>query len=263
MLVKHRVKTLLNSLIRHKRVALFHTGRCGSTVLASMLRQHPDWHWGGELFEKYMSVLPKQKIDSDFVRRTILTSECASVSPIYGFETKYLPQQHLSDNCLNMKLSAYVNLLNSIGFNYFITLHRRNYLKRAISVQVAMERGSWHSTEKPVSLTPVYINLSSVPNGCKTQSMLDLFDTIEKSYSELKECLSSTKYHLSLTYEDDIEQNPITAYNKICEFLNVSLQQPQVKLQRINPFPNKDVVQNWEEICGLLKDTQYSWMLRE
>ncbi len=32
---------------------MLHFGRCGSTVLATMLSQHPDVTWDGELFEMY------------------------------------------------------------------------------------------------------------------------------------------------------------------------------------------------------------------
>ena len=37
--------------LRRGNLVMFHVGRSGSTVLASLLQQHPDMYWDGELFD--------------------------------------------------------------------------------------------------------------------------------------------------------------------------------------------------------------------
>ena len=46
------IATSWNARNREDYVAMFHIGRCGSTVLANMLSDHSEFHWGAEIFEK-------------------------------------------------------------------------------------------------------------------------------------------------------------------------------------------------------------------
>ena len=46
------VKELRTVLPVATSAVMFHTGRCGSTVLAKMLNQHSDIYWAGEIFER-------------------------------------------------------------------------------------------------------------------------------------------------------------------------------------------------------------------
>ena len=74
------------------------------------------------------------------------------------------------------------------------------------------------------------------------------------------ETLLSGKNVLNLTYEDDIEQYPQSAYHSICEFVNMEATKASVILSKINPFPLKDIIENFAEVKAALHNTPYEWM---
>lgn len=250
--------SLKQFLYRRKYVAMFHTGRCGSTVLGNMLDAHTKISWGGEIFEKYMH-LEEDDRTTGFMSKTIVSCCNKSKCSIYGFETKYLPQLHLSDKCLNMSLEDYITSLHSLGFSYFIALHRKNYLRRAISAQVGKERGEWHSKEKVHSPTKVHIDIKSFPTGSRRGPLLELFKHMDESYDRLRHSLPSNS--LFLTYEDDIQDDPLIAYKKVCKFLDVTPETPKIRFSRTNPFSYEQMVTNIDEVKAVLENTKYSWML--
>jgi len=248
----------LNICFRKKNVAMFHTGRCGSTILGNMLNAHSKVFWASEIFERFMR-LDGNEIRDDILTSTINLSRHSRISNIYGFETKYLPEQNLSEKCLNVSIEDYIRSLRALGFSYFIILHRKNYLKRAISVQVAKEIGKWHSKERVVSAKKVYIDINSFQTGFRQEPLLDLFASMDESYDRLRHSVPSNS--LFLTYEDDILNNPLSAYEKVCEFLDLKNEKPEINLHRTNPFSYEQMVLNFEEIEAVLRNTKYSWML--
>ncbi|MGF1480774.1 MAG: hypothetical protein ACFB4I_15030 [Cyanophyceae cyanobacterium] len=67
---------------------------------------------------------------------------------------------------------------------------------------------------------------------------------------------------LTISYEEDIEDDPKIAYQKACSFLNLSkFDDVKVKRKRINTMKNKDLITNFNEIEDLLSGTKYEWML--
>jgi len=90
---------------------MFHTGRCGSTVLAGMLNDHSRIYWHGETFQQF--VKNKKNKEKEKLVEQVLDWSChREISRIYGFETKYLPQQHLSQECIDLNLEDYLVLLS-------------------------------------------------------------------------------------------------------------------------------------------------------
>ena len=249
---------LLNIYYRKKYVAMLHPGRCGSTVLGNMLNAHTQISWAGEIFERYMG-LEKYKKVNRFTEKMIGMSRDESLSRIYGFETKYLPQYHLSYKCLNLSIENYITLLRNLGFSHFIILHRKNYLRRAISDQVGKQKGEWHSKEQSISPTKVTIDINSFQAGVRKEPLLELFSSMDESLDRLKRSLQSN--YLLLTYEEDIQDDPRVGYRKVCEFLNVDDEVVDISLRRTNPFTYEQMVANFEEVKAYLKDTKYSWML--
>jgi LPS sulfotransferase NodH len=223
-----------------------------------MLNAHTKIFWAGEIFEKYMRAAQNKTLN-DFVSTTVNSSRNKSVSSIYGFETKYLAQQHLSEHCLNLGIGDYIQLLRILGFSYFIVLHRKNYLRRAISIQVAKETMRWHSKEITSSPTRVFIDVHSFRTGSLREPLVDLFARIDESYERLRHSLPGNS--LLLTYEEDIQESPLIAYKKVCDFLDVADEAPAISLRRTNPFTYEQMVENFEEVEAVLKDTKYSWML--
>ncbi len=110
---------------------MFHTGRCGSTVLGSMLSGHSKVYWAREIFRPHMQTtsLGIPGIAAGTIKKSI--SDCNA--DVYGFETKYLSFHHLSRKAIGMDIQQYIRLLLELNFSHFVILQRRNYLRRAIS----------------------------------------------------------------------------------------------------------------------------------
>lgn len=244
------IKKSCNNFLGQEKIAMFHTGRCGSSVLANMLNAHSKIFWANEIFEKFMRVKKEQDGEA-FVTNVIHQSCQSKISTFYGFETKYLPQQHLRHKVINMDLETYLKLLREIGFSKFIILQRKNYLKRAISAEVGKHKKRYHSKQDVRRPEKIYLD---------PEPILALFRCIDENFSHLKMLLEPSD-HLLLYYEDHILQNPRIAYTKTCEFLNIDDESPKIELRRTNPFKYEDIVVNFEEIKTLLKDTKYNWML--
>ncbi len=254
-----KINRFLNMFYRKEQIAMFHTGRCGSTVLGKMLSAHSKIFWASEIFEIFMNT-EKNENKKRSVEHTIEWNRQSRVSMIYGFETKYLPQQHLSNKGVNMDVEDYISLLRKLNFSKFIVLHRKNYLRRAISGQVGRQTNTWHSTQDVTSPEKITIDINSIPTGVCQKPILELFSCLDESFSRLKKFLSLDDT-IFLTYEDDIMEDPRVAYRKVCEFLGIVDESPDIEFGRTNPFRYEDMVTNFEEVNAILKDTKYSWML--
>lgn len=262
-----RLQLILNNITnantRKNYVAMLHTGRCGSTVLGNMMEEHSQIFWRSEIFERFMNDTcesSKFKHKEHFVHKVVRDCSNQQASKIYGFETKYLPQQHLCSTNIGMDIKSYLSCLHQIGFNKFILLYRKNYLRQVISVQVGRITKQWHTITKREAPTKVTIDLKSFQIGCVTLPLLDLFDSYDKNFELAKQLLSEYGFIL-LVYEDDILPDPNIAYLKVTQYLNVDNEFPAVNLTRSNPFKISDMVSNFSELRQLLDPTQYKWML--
>jgi hypothetical protein len=252
---------MINNLFyRKKQVVTFHMGRCGSTVLAYMLNDHSKIYWDSEPFSPYMGGKKKNNDKKEFVEHTLEMSRHREISRIYGFETKYLPQQHLSQKCINMDLEHYIAFLEELNFSSFIVLHRKNYLRRVISTLIATQTEIWHSNKTTASPKKVIVPIKSSDTGVLAAPILELFHIMDESFNQLNKLLSS-RDTLLLIYEDDILEDPGVAYRKVCKFIGVEDESPEIKLHRTNPFSYEDTVINLEEVRSTLLNSKYSWML--
>lgn len=225
----------MNSDVRpaaiQKNVAMLHTARCGSTVLVYMLGDHSKVYWGSEIFMPHMKTDPATH-PKNLMKVTLRESESHCTKGIHGFEIKYLSYQHLSEKCLNMSLEECISGLRKLGVTHFIGMHRRNHLRRFISLKVGMKKGYWHAyqkEEKQENPEMVQINVK-FPRGRKLKgSLVDVFDHVDRSYEQLKECLPAGS--LFLTYEDDVQDDPRVGYRKICDFIGIEDEHPEIILK--------------------------------
>jgi hypothetical protein len=242
---------------RRSNVAMFHTGRCGSTVLGGLLNQHPDITWASELF-----LSMRKRFGDRSVRDVLRESMYASGSAVYGFETKYLRGQQLRPEWIGMPLQEYVALLQEMGFSEFILLRRRNHLRKVVSAAIARERGAWHARSLPGAPLRVHLDIEKVTIGNQDFPLIPLFQEIDERYAMLRDLVRSDRV-LELNYEDHVMNDPRVAYELICDFTGVKSARPEVRLAKTNPFPLRDCLSNHDEVCSALKGTEYAWMLSE
>lgn len=258
------------------RVAMFHTGRCGSTVLGEMLGAQSDIFWAGEIFEdmpgRYGALARHPQAVSRILRRSI--AEPASLRSLvrasqyprhyqaYGFETKYLPHQHLRPGWIGPDLSAYLNLLEAHGFDRFILLHRHHHLRKLVSGIAARETGVWHSRASATG--PVQIELPVVDFEWSSWrgSLLECLRYLDAQHAQLMALLHGRRV-LQLSYEEHISADPAVAYREVCNFLGLTAKPVPARLKKTNPFPLNESVQNWDEVVDVLSGTEYAWMLTD
>ncbi len=244
-------------------VAMLHTGRNGSTVLANLLRQHPALLWDGELFEK----LQKGQLQELAWTRdpfVVLRNRMRHAAPrIYGFETKAHRLQHLSPKVVGLPTEAYVARLHALGFSRFIVLRRRNYLRQAVSAAVgraAKRRHIYHGEER--ALTQIHLDIERTVLSNGQLPLLDRFREFDALYAELG-ALLAPEATLELEYESHIEADPGVAYGMVCVFLGLPARAATTRLVKTNPYPLREIVLNHDEVARVLRDTPYAWMLDE
>jgi len=255
---KQIVKSVINNVIRKNKIAMLHPGRCGSTVVGSLLNQHPSFYWSGEPFEKLMGTGP---LDEDTVIRIIKEREQDKISKAYSFATKYPSGMHLSNTCINKNIEDYIKLLNDLGYSKFILITRSNHLKRVVSILKGRQTGEWHTNEKQNKAKAVEVPIHEFDFGLNEKgSIIEYFKIMDNETKLIKDCIGG-KPLLHIEYESDIENGPIKAYRKICEFVKIKPLSPEVKLKKTNPFPLKEMIVNFDEVKEYLLGTPYAWML--
>jgi hypothetical protein len=246
---------------RAGNVVMFHFGRCGSTVLGSMLDQHPKIWWDGEAFHRQWE---KQHFRlnpfdlSAFLRQQMRVAG----RHYYGFEMKIHPEQEFV--LVNTEIGTVLDQLRELGFSHFIVLERKNYLRRMLS-QILGEQSDQRHLRIGTAVTQITtrLDLDSVSFGVVANSkpLLRCFEEIAESYKTIKALLVNERA-LELSYEDDIlASGPQRAYEKICRFLGVSEVEVRVEYGRTNPFPIREMVDNFDELEDALAGTKYEWML--
>lgn len=255
-------KGAVSRAVRRHNVAMLHTGRCGSSVLGLMLDDHPHITWASELLKDIGKLRPEGVGGKTMATRMIRRGGNSALTRVYGFETKYLPQLDLRPEHVGMDLPDYLDLLRGLGYDRFILLERKNYLRRAISVEVARQKLQWHTQDKAAEATRVHLDTRAFGTGSQVMTLVELFEQIDHEYRRAQGLLQNDPL-LCINYEDDILGDPRIAYRKVCEFVGVEPGEPEVRLKRTNPFGYDQMVTNFEEVADALRGTRYAWMLDE
>ena len=252
---------------------MIHHGRCGSSVVGNLLVQNPNIHWASEL---YSSMLAKwqeenQQINFHLAKEPIVENPIAilknsiseTTKPYYGFEIKPF---HFS--LINSSATEFLNQSFLLNFTYFILMRRKNRLRQIVSGQigrknrlhqivsgeVASKKNIWRSSREDIAkLEKIHLPLN------KPEPLVERIEKKEIQMQEV-ETLLAGKNVLNLTYEDDIEQDPQSAYRSICKFVNMEETKASVTLSKTNPFPLKDMIENFAEVKAALQNTPYEWM---
>lgn len=286
-----RVQVLLNDCfeyfpnlklgVRRKRPSgdcfvIFHIGRTGSSLLTDMLNQNKGIDCAGEIFSGGYGEIgikeiqerggdPKSSrwLNSPFYPQNVagyIVDEMAYSKPgrIFGFEVK--PYHILKSG---LSISEFANICSDVGFNKFIILKRRNYLRKIISSIIrkneAMPARDWRGEPK---LNTICLNVSCVNIDSDEKSLVEFLNDYDRQFQELEAAVSQRET-LHLTYEKDILDNPHRAYERVCQFLGVPPRRVKVKFSRTNPFPLRQLLDNYDEVARVLSDTQFSWMVSD
>ncbi len=240
---------------------MIHHGRCGSTVVADLLKQHCEVFWADELytsvFEKWLneknnknlrSVTSKTEDPIDILKSSMNKSQ----KKHYGFEIKPFHFRYI-----NGTSSEFLNKLYSLNFTHFIILRRKNMLRSLVSNQVAEHKNYYFiGKEKTAEIKNIYFNIKQY--GSLSRFISEYEDQLKQFEKQLKE-----KNILKINYEKHIEQSPYKAYSRICKFINIKPEEADIVYAKTNPFPLADIVQNMDEVADALHNTPHEWMLKK
>ena len=248
-------------------IAMLHTGRVGSTVVAKQLEQHPDLTWDGEVFERvldyqergqgaeYPELLAEDLTPEELIR----ARQVASFPHSYGIEIKVHPDQHLRESLINDSVAGTIDMLKNIGFNYFVFLYRENYIRQIASATVAKVNNQYFRKHGESKITSVKIPLRFSSHS-SSYTLIDYFQLLDKI--KIESANSIDKNLLILRYENDILNDPSLAYEKILKHTGLSYFPSRITLKRTNPFNLYDIISNFNEVESLLCGTDYEWMTK-
>lgn len=236
-------------------LALLHEGRCGSTVLGSLLGQNPRLYWDGEALlphrpsERWFRHLQGARGESNlqdlralmrYSRGRVYT---LSVKGQFGYPRR---EDVLPD-------------LLALGFDRFVTLERRNLLRWVVSVEVGKQHRAWHRRNgQKHRLRQAHVPLADA-NG------LTLLDRLQRLHARNDDTRRRLSEHptLHLVYEAHILEDPRVAYRAVCDHLGVEPSPVAITHRRVNPFPLDQIVSNYEEVRSVLEGTEFDWMLSD
>ena len=258
---------IINKIIRRKKIAFLHVGRCGSTVVSRMLRQNNEFHNSEEIFlsyhEKGMNFSQKD------IEELITKNENQKISKFFAFETKFSSFDSwgggdLSKNCLNIEINEYLQILKKLNYKYVIILERKNHLKRILSILMGRKTGVWHSANSIENSSAISIDVKLRDNeNNEFFDLIEYMNNIDKDINNLRKNVSDLEV-LNLNYEEHIEKNPKIAYEMVCNFIGIKNPvKPNINFKKTNTDLLKNKLSNYNELKSYLSSSKYLWMLEE
>lgn len=237
-----------------KKFIVLTTQRTGSTLLWRYLDLCPEVDAHGEIFLKSMK---RPDSYSSFIKTYKL-----------GFVLNFLAKRKMISKYLD-ELCTISKDKKAVGFKlmynqnndilkriirendfHIIHLIRRNYLKVIISRETARIRSLYHVTEN-VAINTAKIKLDS-------SDILEKLLEIKNEVIENRKEFGQLKY-VELFYEDFILEKDLETKN-ILEFLglkNQDLKGEEFPLKKINSDKIEDVLENYNEIEAVVKESEF------
>lgn len=255
----------VTSLFRPGAVAMFHIGRCGSTVLTDLLRQNKKICWDGEIYQAHCNwleskgiVLSPNSLRGQSPFELLQRHMRFSGARYYGFEIKFYNLR-----CYGIDTEVFVREIERLGIKRFILLERRNYLRKIVSSVVAEKAGQYHVRIGSKSkLVRVKIEIDELNLDYDRKPLLEHLRGFRDDVVNFQRLMNGRGF-LKLTYEDDIMQDPVKTSIRVCEFLGISPAPSLIRYTRSTPFPLRDVVSNFREVEAALAGTEFAWMLND
>lgn len=260
---------------------MIHEGRCGSTVLASLLSQHTgivhfneiltrgSWvspEFAGSELEKRRDALEIRLPNlCDFVREVARTRKAQDkLSRIFvGFEIKLNQLSHLQLAC---DLSTLVTTLDAaLGGVNFIFLTRRNILRRHVSTLRCLYKNVTHAKAiENVNFEKVTIAGDTMRDWSYDFTRLHpslpaLLEASENQRHKVRD-YAAAHSHLYMEYED-FEYNPLAGAQRIMQYLGLPCIEAKSPLLKTGNSPLADLLDNYDQVRSELESTRWLEML--
>ena len=248
-----------------QKTAMLHFGRSGSTVLAKMLESHPAIAWHHEYFTLLEQRDPNAAVmspDKMLSRIDTLVAGANSARRLVGYEIKLINFLH-NPACTAQQFAQALAAQDNPA--HIVVLRRRNVLKRILSSFRAMKTGVYHiKSDQGLSQTRYTVPLQALGDpdtGIKATGIVDLLDkVIAREDATIRNVRNTGLDVHTLTYEDDIENDPIQGYRKMLGFFDLPPQDVQPSLKKTGTAL-QDEIANYDDLKVALQNTPYAWML--
>ena len=248
----------------------WHLGRCGSSVLGSLLAQHPSIAYSNEIYSRYM---PRRRGSSSLpsIGSVLAQAEkVASGCELHLLEVKHLPDQNLG-LYPQLEVQDWLNLFFAQGYRHHLLMRRRNGLRRIVSHFRAAQSGQYvlGSSGDVVNGSPIMIPLEGIVHGFGSRTLLGWLDEYERGHADMQRCLGalakakSDFSWLEIVYEDQIEHDPRMAYQDVCDFLGLHAVDVGLPFRKMSPGRLVDLIANLDEVRDCLSSTRFAWMLSQ
>jgi len=241
-------------------IILIHLGRCGSTVLASLLNQHSRITWYGEIFEPMLRQARKRHGDFFRLKGDPVALACRVLD---AAETEYagIEVKPFHFTAFNITPAAFMRGMRQAGPHRFIVLDRRNRLRKIVSSRIAFNTGVWHvplASRSNGQRLKLKLAIEDLRLDLKGGTLTDILQQYDSEFTEIRRLL--TPDYLDLLYEEHVQDDPMSAYRKVIRYLGLPEDPVMVKLGRTTPNPLSEVLENYREVADHLKGTRYAWM---
>lgn len=272
------------------RFVLLSGARTGSTVFAYALNSHPQARCFGELFnytvkgaidylvEGYDKANPddmalRESDPPEFLRRRIFGSHDAEVRAV-GLKYHYLHFLGYPGALDSLVATPDVRVLH---------LKRRNLLRMLVSLKMAYETGTWKRERPRLRATPANAAWAlrhptkalarvrrrvaparATPAGAPVrleispEELQAFIDEVEHS-SQHYDGLFAAHPQQDVFFED-LEQDAEAVFNDAQDFLDLPRRKLRIGLERQNPQPLPELIDNYDALAQHFSPTRYAWM---
>lgn len=238
---KKKVKSVIGDLQYNKFVVIT-DGRRGSTLLISLLDNHPNIKAYGEEFRRL------EGKNWEKIWQETFSKELKQVKHV-GFKIFY---SHPYDD----KSKLVWRHIKSDKNIKIIHLKRKNLLRAYLSKLIALKTDIWfeRGNDKRIPINYRRTKLDIV-------KCLKEFETILAYEEQIKDEFSSHSY-IEIEYEN-LSKNRQLVMDKIFRFLNIPSKLVKSNLKRQNPERLEKLIKNHSEIIGHFSKTDYAYFLED
>lgn len=233
------------------RFLIFGQGRSGSALLKELLNSHPNISCDGELFNKDTLYIPNKYLleaAQYFPLPYIIYRQLIHRNRVYGF-TLFI--HHVK------RIGRRIKYLSDRNWK-IVYIRRVDTLHQSFSNIVAQETAIWHRRKDEEK---------EIPEFQLTISKERLFHQLrvrERWLEKERKVLDGLPF-FEVVYEDMLKDNTCwqETMQHVFGFLGVDNAPVSSGLLKSYPKPYADIVTNYEELVKSVKNSPYSYMLRQ
>jgi LPS sulfotransferase NodH len=239
----HTVQRTYFRLFGHpiqQRFAIIGNARTGSNYLLDGLKTSPSVRAYHEIFADH-----NHKVGQDFdkILSTVFLYESKSIQ-VVGFKVFY---NHLTEEEWH-KLLAYKDLK-------VIHLIRRNRLRTVVSLEIAFKTGQWTNSGNSRGPREKHVTLDR-------SKLMKRLEKIEEGEYAARARFKDRQI-LEIAYED-LVQNPKPSFAVVGAYLGInSIDPDKIRLKKQNPESLRQLIQNYDEVEAVLKNTRFAEYLND